>query len=768
MRRWLQGTFAILALLPSTAALAVSAPRLVTDLATSSSPAQSVGIVGSTFLFAVPRDFDTRTLYRHENGGEGVEPVLDLPIRRGVHGSPNPAPTLREADRAWFFFESDFDGEQSSSGFAQQVWRYDPVSRGIDALFDDPWATGIGALAHDLFPSRADSVFLGSRDAELRPAIYLLRSGSAAISKLIDLPAERARSVGRSGGDWFLLEDGVRLVVFHLESRTRVVVADLGEADVRRAVALTAGALIEVAWSSPTGENRIELWQSDGTPAGTLARAQWPNDLLCVGIELPATTRPSAALFAVQTSCAPSGELWTSDGSAELTRFLGAFPDRRIGVVDGGLRFRGELFFLSSRQVGPGPDWESALWKTNGTPAGTVEVAALPSTQPAFLPPLFGARGSEDLYFPWRDLEHGLELWKSDGTAAGTGLAADLEPGSESSYPSVFQTVGDQVLFTAYPSASGAELWQVDGGFSSPQLVADLYPGPEGSSPVVLVASDEVLYFEADDGVVGRGIWEVDRPSVGACVPSPTTLCLADGRFRARAVRRDFAGEMGVAEAVPLTGDSGYFWFFAPGNPEVMLKIVDACGLPGFENFWAYSTGLTNVEVELEVVDTWSGERQNVRTALGEAYGPLFDSGSFHVCDGGGMTPPRAAARVLPPAAPSGILPLLDGRFDATATWAKLDGTTGDGQAVAISSDSGYFWFFAPSIVEVLVKMVDACGYPGFDNFWLFAGGLTDVEVHLSVRDTLTGEVVTHDNPQGHPFTPLLETGSLRVCLAAP
>jgi hypothetical protein len=86
---------------------------------------------------------------------------------------------------------------------------------------------------------------------------------------------------------------------------------------------------------------------------------------------------------------------------------------------------------------------------------------------------------------------------------------------------------------------------------------------------------------------------------VAPCVPTPTTLCLLDGRFRARAVWRDFAGKTGEAGVQPLTGDSGYFWFFAPGNPEVLLKAVDACGLPGFENFWAYTTGLTNVEVEL-------------------------------------------------------------------------------------------------------------------------------------------------------------------------
>ena len=275
--------------------------------------------------------------------------------------------------------------------------------------------------------------------------------------------------------------------------------------------------------------------------------------------------------------------------------------------------------------------------------------------------------------------------------------------------------------------------------------------------------ADEALYFLADDGVVGREIWEVDRPSVAPCVADATTLCLAGGRFRARAVRRDFAGELGTAGVVRLTGDSGYFWFFAPGSPEVLLKVVDACGLPGFENFWAYSTGLTNVEVELEVVDTLSGARKIVRTALGEAYGPLYDSGSFQVCGFTGAPASSPPGVSVPPQSAT-VLPLLGGRFEASATWRKRDGTGGTAAAVPFADDSGYFWFFDAEIVEVVVKMVDACGFDGFDNFWVFAGGLTDVEVHLTVTDTWSGEVVRHDNLQGQPFPTLLETGRLRVC----
>ncbi len=730
---------------------------------------EAIGLVEPDLVFALQNPDSTRTLYRHWRGGDAVEPFLTLPVIRGRYGSRNPAPTWRIAGDAWYLFESDFDGNQSSEDFAQQVWRYDPVSQDVRALFAEIGSTSIGALAHDLWPSQGDFLLLGGRDALLQPAIYRLRPASGTISKLMDLPAAHAATLGRSGNSWFLIEDRSRLVVFDLARRTREVLVDFTGGSLGDAIVLPGGALIEIGWSPYSGDGRVELWQSDGSAAGTRELGQWTSQVWCSSwIQMPPSADRNVVLFAVEAGCGSSHELWISDGSAERTGRLRTFTGGEALVEDGGTPFRGEIYFLGSARDPVSDVSTHSVWKTDGTPGGTVPIVELPSGYADSPNALLGTAGSSGIYFPWGDSSHGMELWRTDGTAPGTGLLADLEPGAYGSSPFPLWAVGDQVLFAGWTSANGTELWQVDGGLDTPQLVADLFPGPENADPFIFAASDERLYFLADDGIVGREIWEVDDPSVASCVASPTTLCLSSGRFRARAVRRDFGGELGEAGAVALTGDSGYFWFFDAGNPEVMLKIVDACGLPGFENFWAYSTGLTNVEVELEVVDTVTGERKDVRTALGVPFVPDFDSRSFQVCDGVAKISAVGRTESLPGTGESQVLPLLDGRFEATATWAARDGRSGAGQAVAISGDSGYFWFFAPSIVEVLVKMVDACGYPGFDNFWVFAGGLTDVEVHLVLRDTWSGITVSHHNSQGAPFTPLLETGALRVCASAP
>lgn len=82
-----------------------------------------------------------------------------------------------------------------------------------------------------------------------------------------------------------------------------------------------------------------------------------------------------------------------------------------------------------------------------------------------------------------------------------------------------------------------------------------------------------------------------------------------------------------------LTPESGTFWFFTAANVELILKVVDACGHPDFRDFWVYASGLTDVEVTLTVVDTWTGEVWERQTDLGEPFPPVLDSQAFHTCE---------------------------------------------------------------------------------------------------------------------------------------
>lgn len=97
----------------------------------------------------------------------------------------------------------------------------------------------------------------------------------------------------------------------------------------------------------------------------------------------------------------------------------------------------------------------------------------------------------------------------------------------------------------------------------------------------------------------------------------------------------------------------------------------------------------------------------------------------------------------------STTLCLNGNRFAVSVTWKNHDSPpkTGNGTAVAMSSDTGNFWFFQNTNTELVVKALDGRGLNG--KFWIFFGSLTDVEFTLTVRDTVTGQIKTYVNQSG-------------------
>ena len=105
---------------------------------------------------------------------------------------------------------------------------------------------------------------------------------------------------------------------------------------------------------------------------------------------------------------------------------------------------------------------------------------------------------------------------------------------------------------------------------------------------------------------------------------------------------------------------------------------------------------------------------------------------------------------------------LAGGRFRVEVSWSTGTGSIGDGSATGLTSESGYFWFFAASNVELVVKVLDACSFN--QRFWVYAAGLTDVAVTLTVTDLRTGAVRTYHNPQGVRFLPIQDADAFATC----
>jgi pimeloyl-ACP methyl ester carboxylesterase len=111
--------------------------------------------------------------------------------------------------------------------------------------------------------------------------------------------------------------------------------------------------------------------------------------------------------------------------------------------------------------------------------------------------------------------------------------------------------------------------------------------------------------------------------------------------------------------------------------------------------------------------------------------------------------------------ATASALCLGGGRFRVEAAW-QTGEAAGFAGAVQTTPESGTFWFFSPSNVELDVKVLEGCGVNA--RWWVFAAGLTNVRVVLTVTDTLTGASKSYTNPQGTAFQPIQDTNALAVC----
>jgi hypothetical protein len=316
-------------------------------------------------------------------------------------------------------------------------------------------------------------------------------------------------------------------------------------------------------------------------------------------------------------------------------------------------------------------------------------------------------------------------------------------------------------------SPPSGDILVAGGSFSS-----DLPGAGEGAQPAYEGGS-----LFGGDGFVSR----LSAPLGGSrhsCEPGMDTLCLDGGRFKVRVAWRAVRqGTSGDGIAVPLTNDTGYFWFFNSANVELVVKILDARTID--ERFWLFYGALSDVEYEITVTDTDTGRLRTYINPSGRL-ASFADTAAFDEVPAGGAVgkaasgaPPAPASdavtaseatlpavaapgahgamdvsEAVPCAPESTVLCLGAGRFRVEVAWSVPDrGSSGRGMAVPLTSDTGYFWFFGRSNVELVLKILDARTVNG--KFWVFYGALSNVEYRITVTDTESGAVRTYTNPNG-------------------
>lgn len=271
----------------------------------------------------------------------------------------------------------------------------------------------------------------------------------------------------------------------------------------------------KIYFQATDATNGTELWESDGTEAGTkLVKDIYSGTDSSSPQEL---TVYNGKLYFRATENINGAELWESDGTEAGTKLLknifsGTFSSYPLQLTI----YNSKLYFVANDNT-----TGRELWESDGTEIGTKLALDLsPGGQSTYIQHLTVYNGN--LYFVSDDDTNGIELWKSDATLAGTVLVKDIHSGFISghpndSFPQNFIVYNNKLYFTATDAINGAELWESDGTETGTKLVKDIYPGgiAKGSNPQNFTVYNNKLYFAAKTSTNGTELWETDGTESG-------------------------------------------------------------------------------------------------------------------------------------------------------------------------------------------------------------------------------------------------------------
>ena len=185
------------------------------------------------------------------------------------------------------------------------------------------------------------------------------------------------------------------------------------------------------------------------------------------------------------------------------------------------------------------------------------------------------------------------------------------------------------------------------------------------------------------------------------CAEGPTRSCMQKGRFlvEARVSYVDSAGTPvndapARVEDVGLGDTSSLFHFFDRSNPELLVKVLDGCGVNG--KYWVFGSAATDLDYSVLVTDNATG--------------------------------------VTLPYRRNGANPLIN---DAEAFPCGRSGSD--------SSQSALLYFFDRNNVEVLIKVLDGCGVNG--HRWVFVAPVDGSGLQPARGESPPASGGTHRNP---------------------
>jgi MYXO-CTERM domain-containing protein len=495
------------------------------------------------------------------------------------------------------------------------------------------------------------------------------------------------------------------------------------------------------------GARGAEPWRTDGTTAGTFPLA----DLVAgvASLQYYEVARAGSSIF-IAGETDTGYVLAKTDGTVAGTSTVATVTATKLAGAA-----NGELYFLGT----------SGLWKSDGTPGGTVRVC--PACASIYISHLTTV--GNNVFFSSGDFGHAGELWVSDGTPAGTQKLL-----TNSSGPDELVAVGNKLYFTDFNTSTGSsayELWASDGTPAGTAFISAVSKPPliGGNSTVTLDTITPVgskVFFRGDDLTHGIELWTSDGTG-------PGTMMVKDISTVSGGALHYSSGPVAFGNGVIFDADDGVTGdepWYSDGTPAGTVQLKDiVAGASGSSTESFFVDGATAYFQAQQGLWTTTGVGGTTAQVLPAAKtisppiatAPLGDRLFFAVDDGASGVEPwltdgtKAGTTKLIDLGP-GNLPgnittaiAFDGAVVFDGFNSALTGTTlyrTDGTVpgtVAVQSNSGAIT--QPLHLTVLGDRLFFAAGTGAYNAWVYttANGATSLASGTNARDfTLLGDKV--------------------------
>ncbi len=255
-----------------------------------------------------------------------------------------------------------------------------------------------------------------------------------------------------------------------------------------------------------------ELWKSDGTALGTTLVVDINPGAAHSSINWLKGT--SLGLFLNANTIATGMELWKSNGTAASTVLV-----KDISLGTNGTSFNSSFYEVNgvvifSAENNSAPYYETEVWRSDGTPAGTYLLYDIHPTNDSY-PNDFVVLGNQAFFSANNGVDK--ELWATDGTTGGTYLMDEVDTTlSWASDPNAGVELNGNIVFIAWDGVHGREIWKTDGTYSGTEMLADIWPGTQSSiNNPSLTELNGIIYFEATNVTSGMELWRTDGTPAG-------------------------------------------------------------------------------------------------------------------------------------------------------------------------------------------------------------------------------------------------------------